>query len=347
MTDFKDIDPVAAMHAAASSNDAGFDFMEKIRTMFMKTNRFTRLTKTMDEVLAAAIQREDLTLPPSFTNRARGAGACFVGPTGGGKSKALARYFDRHPILKGYQNPASRSPLLSVAAPSPCTIMQLARTILRASGYPIERDLPAHRLWELAFERLENLQKFILHLDELQHVTHNVSEREQQAMCDILKNAMYGQRLTIIISGVDTLIPFLQFDDQLFRRLTIMPFDAMTPSDLPDVERMVREYAAAANLTVVTTPEEALYARLSHAALRGFGYAVVITLLAIENAMLTASATLSKLNFANAFAKKTGFAADRNPFLASRYFEIDCSAIAEKKLISPPPEPTKRGSKKP
>jgi hypothetical protein len=337
-------DAVAAMHAAASAAAGGhFELMEKLRVKYMKTARDAQLAEMLDQLLTAAVQREDLALAPSFTNRARGTGMAVYGPTGTGKSRALERYFNRHPILRGYQDPASNSPMISISSPSPCTIIQLARVVLRTSGYTLERDLPSHRLWEMVFDRMDGLRKFILHLDELQHVTHNVPEKEQQTLCDILKNAMYARRITLIISGVDTLVDFLQFDDQLFRRLTILPFEAMKPGDLPVLERMVGEYAVAAGLKVETRSEEALYARLSHASLTAFGYAVVITHLAIENALRVGSQVLNRHHYANAFASKTGFALDRNPFLADRYHLIDCSVIAKKPEIPPPPSLKTRG----
>jgi hypothetical protein len=105
---------------------------------------------------------------------------------------------------------------------------------------------------------------------------------------------------------------------------------------------MVSEYAAAATLNLQSNAEEELVPRLAHAALGGFGYAIVISLLAIEHALRSKSQTLTRDDFAAVFARKTGFSADRNPFLADRWHEIDSGAFFPRKEVAPPPKPAQR-----
>jgi len=340
-------DPVTRLHAAASLSQE-FTIMEQIKAKFMRTQRDDTLVAAMDALLAAAVERDDVSRPPSFENRGRGSGLVLIGPTGVGKSKSLERYFARHPVLKEFQNPASASPLVSVSVPSPCTSMQLARSLLVATGYRVERDLPSHRLWEMALDRLQLLRKFIIHFDEMQHVVHNVSDKDLQQMADTLKNAMYNRRITLILSGVPTLAPFIQFDAQLFRRMTIVAFEALGPQSFTNVLRMLRDYAGAAQLELVAgdteeTPD--FVPRLSHAVLNAFGYAIVLTQLAIEHALQTNSETLPREHFATVFARKTAFAADRNPFLVDHWHEIDCAKMFEKAEIAAPPAPARRRAK--
>jgi Cdc6-like AAA superfamily ATPase len=346
MSEF-DHDPVAALHASMAS-DAGFNAMELIRTLYAKSRRDKLLAEAIDSLLAAAVQREDLLRPPGFDNRARGAGLVLVGPTGVGKSRALERYFKKHPILQGFQDPASKSPLISVAAPSPCTSMQLARMILRESGYPIERDLPAHRLWELVWERMDLLKRFILHIDELQHVVQHMSDKDKQEVANLLKHGMYGRRISLIVSGVNDLVPFLEFDPQLLRRLTIKRFDPLGADTIPDLQRAVQDYANAAGLTLdvedrAERPD--FYARLAHSGLHAFGYSIVVAHLAIEHALKTGSSVLNREHFTTIFARKTSFALDRNVFRADNWHEIDCSSLFPKKDVPPPPTPASRRKK--
>lgn len=345
MTETEDHDPAALLYASMAGVDTTFSVMERLRARYAKTPRDKLLAEAIDALLAAAVQREDLARSPGFDNRARGSGLVIVGPTGVGKSRALERYFKKHATLQHYEDPASQSPLLSVAAPSPCTSMQLARVILRQSGYPIERDLPAHRLWELVWDRMDSLKRFILHIDELQHVVEHISDKDKQEVANLLKHAMYARRISLIISGVDALMPFIEFDPQLLRRLTIKSFDPLRPDSISDLMRAVNDYAKAAGLTVDTgdLPERPdFYARLAHAGLNGFGYAVVITHLAIELALRTESPVLSREHFATVFARKTGLALDRNVFRADNWHEIDCSRLYSKKPIPLPPTPARR-----
>src|SRR6202042_3740443 len=101
-----------------------------------------------------AVQVRDQSELSSFDNRAEGRGLALIGETGVGKTTSLRNYFRNQAVFAGYRDPSSTSPLLWISAPSPCTLIQLGRRILIKSGYPIERDLPAHRLFELVGQRL-------------------------------------------------------------------------------------------------------------------------------------------------------------------------------------------------
>ncbi|MCK7473400.1 MAG: TniB family NTP-binding protein [Rhodopseudomonas palustris] len=133
----------------------------------------------------------------------------------------------------------------------------------------------------MAFERLHQMRKLIVHFDEMQHVVHNMPHKDLQQMADTLKIAMDDHRITIILSGVETLEPFLQFDSQLLRRFTIVPFEEVKRGNHGDIVHMVESYAKAANLKVKLGDSEEVkadfIARLAHAALNAYGYSIVPT----------------------------------------------------------------------
>ena len=193
-------DPVALLYAGVSEAN-NFAIMEKLRASFLKGPRDANLADHMDKLIANAVQREDTELPPSFENRSRGGGLVLIGPTGVGKSKSLERYFKKHPVLRGYEDPASSSPLVSVEVPSPCTSVQLARALLRATGYTLERDMTAHRLWEKAFDRVRKMRKFIVHFDEMQHVVHNMPEKDLQQMADRRREHVVVALVVLVMLG--------------------------------------------------------------------------------------------------------------------------------------------------
>lgn len=347
MTDRAELaaDPVALLHEEASSS-TDFRIMETIRAKFLPTKRDAKLAEALRLLIREAVKRRDETLPPSFENCGKsGGGLALIGRTGGGKSRSLQRYFEKHSVLRGYAEPTSRSPLISITVPSPCTSMQLARALLRATGYAVQRDLPAHRLWEMAFERLHQMRKFIVHFDEMQHVVHNMPDKELQQMADTLKIAIDNHRITIILSGVETLKPFLQFDTQLLRRFTIVPFEEINHENHGDLVHMVESYAKAANLRAMLGDREDVkadfIARLAHAALNAYGYSIVLTHLAIEHALRGGCNQLVTDDFAAIYAHKSGVAADRNPFTAPLWHEIDCSKIFVEREIDVPPETMK------
>jgi hypothetical protein len=237
---------------------------------------------------------------------------------------------------------------VSIEVPSPCTSVQLARALLRATGYIIERDLPAHRLWEKAFDRLHQMQKFIVHFDEMQHVVHNMPEKDLQQMADTLKNAMYARRITIILSGVETLGPFIDFDPQLTRRVAIVPFKGIAAEKHGDIRKMIVTYVAAAGLKPIEKSDidtDDFISRLCHAALYAYGYSINLTHFAIENALQRGHDRLAVENFSAIFIAKTGFTADRNPFKADDYTKTECAKMFEKPKEAETVSPTSRQRK--
>ena len=338
----------AALLFEQHSRSETYSVMEKLRAQYARTPRDGLLAERFEKLIGAAVQRHDVTRPAGFDNRGVGSGLAIIGPTGVGKSRAIRRFLSRHVVLAGYDDPKSPSPLISVSSPSPCTSMQLARAILRRSGYPIERDLPAHRLWEMVWERLDLIKKFVLHIDELQHVTQHLSEKDMQEVVNLLKHAMEARRISIVISAVDTVLPFLQFDPQLFRRFDFMEFEKISPSTLGDLQRAVHDFAKSAGVTADESLEthRDFYSRLAHAGLGAFGYSIVLTHLAIERCLKSGDDKLTVEHFTGAFALKSAFPLDRNPFKAERWHEIDCSALFVEKQIAPPEPSVKNRRKK-
>lgn len=123
------------------------------------------LVGAINAVVANAVQRKNPNLPLTHDNRADTKGLVVIGPTRSGKSRAFRQYFDHHPVFSGYSDPSSASPLLWLSVPSPCTIVQLGRSILTASGYALEKDLAAHRVFELARNRLREMGKSFLYIE--------------------------------------------------------------------------------------------------------------------------------------------------------------------------------------
>jgi hypothetical protein len=194
------------------------------------------------------------------------------------------------------------------------------------------------------------MRKFTVHFDEMQHVVHNTPERDLQQMADTLKNAMYARRITLVLSGAATLEPFIQYDPQLFRRLTIVPFKGITPDKHDEIRKMIVTYVTAAGLKAIDKSDidtDGFISRLSHAALNAYGYSIVLTYLAIENALQRGHDQLALSHFSAIYIAKTGFTADRNPFKADDWYKIDCSKIFEKPEELPlEPRPVANGGAK-
>ncbi|WP_076860217.1 TniB family NTP-binding protein [Bradyrhizobium mercantei] len=340
----KPIDAIARLRASLPSEfRAQYDTIETLRKKFIRTDRETALEKEMNLLINNAVQCRDPDLPPSLENRMEGRGLALIGPTGVGKSTSLKDLFKRHAEFSSYREVTSTSPLLWMSAPSPCTLIQLGRRILIKSGYPLERELPSHRLFELVGERLNAMGKIILCIEEFQHVVHNVSLRDQLTTADSLKNLMETDRITLILSGVETLLPFLALDPQLDRRLTKVPFRRLTLADLDLIADVVHAYVEEAGLQIAYSDGDALFARLTHASLYALGLTIENTISAIAYCKVKGDSALTRDHYADVYAAKAGKGAQDNPFLAERWFEIACRTSVEEADVAGPPPATTRG----
>lgn len=339
----KPIDPIALLRASLPPEfSAQYNTIETLRTKFIRTDREARLAQEMNLLINNAVQCRDPSLPPSLENRVEGRGLALTGPTGVGKTTSLKDYFKNHAVFAGYRDVASPSPLLWISAPSPCTLIQLGRRILIKSGYPLERELPAHRLFELVGQRLNAMGKIVLCVEEFQHVVHNVPVKDQEIVADTLKNLMETDRITLILSGVETLIPFLALDPQLDRRMSKVPFPRLTPEDLDLVADMVHAYVEEAGLEIAYSDSDALFARLAHASLYALGLSIENTISAIAYCKCKGDATLTRDHYASVYAAKSGKAAPDNPFLAERWHEIVCKTAVEEANAAGPPSAAAR-----
>ena len=105
----------------------------------------------------------------------------LTGETGAGKSRSLKRLFRQ-------RREQVEQVLVSVVAPSPCTLMQLGRKLLPELGYPIQRDRKEHLIWEDVRRRIDARGIRIVHIDEMQHVTQTANTDQKTRVLNTIKS---------------------------------------------------------------------------------------------------------------------------------------------------------------
>lgn len=319
---------------------------QKLRKKYIKKKRDDDLRELIDDVFESIFYPQDL---PEDSGSAQPEARCLVvtGESGAGKTRALTQIFQRHPALAGYGSLESGCPLMSITAPSPCTLLQLGHATLQHSGYPISRDSKEHMVWSMVRERLRTLNIKVIHFDEMQHVTQNANSLEIVKIANTLKDLLINPTwpVGLIISGMPRIQNFFQSDPQLLRRCHFLPFRSMTlDADADALDYIIRRYAQDAGLSVSFTASDHLIPRLIHAARRQFGEALNYAIAAVMVALRHGRQTLAIDDFATVFAKRTGNGPLANAFLIQNWNDLDVTTVMQEGPVSPirqnaPPPP--------
>lgn len=250
----------------------------------------------------------------------------LTGESGAGKTRALKRLFrKRHDKLGGR--------LLSITAPSPCTLMQLGRTLLPQLGYPIQRDRKEHLIWEEVRRRLETEDKRVLHIDEMQHVTQTANIDQQKRILNTIKSLVQRRRdpMILVLSGTCDLADFLRTDRQVTRRCRFVEFGRLTlPESTDPIAETIENLVASTPLTIEPEVADELAGRLVHAANYALGIAIELTCEAIEEALRFGDTHLLPDHFATAFWLRTGCQNTTNPFRVQHWIDTDPTQVLDR-----------------
>jgi len=286
--------------------------LERLHRSYLKTARDGELEAELERL----IDTSSLIL---HGRRAEGRALVVVGQSGAGKTHAIRRLIESRRELLPENLPLGMSmPIVSITAPSPCTLKQLGVELLRVLGYPIERDIRENVAWSRVREQLRLRKVRIVHIDEAQHAVRLMNTQEIQKLSDTFKNVMQQPDwpVCLVLSGLPSLTEFAQRDIQLGRRCRFFSFDAVT---FPRHAKRIRYIVDRVSLNGAGLPTRGLeadefLARLCRAAEGQFGRIVQICRSAAEDAILSDAPAIQVEHFASAYGATTGCAADANIF---------------------------------
>jgi hypothetical protein len=308
--------------------------IEAAKGIYVGSERDDQLAKQLKRLTLNAARRRDPHLPFSAGNRAYGKGLVLVGASGAGKTTLLEEAFKTNPAFPNYGQSDVWCPLVSVTAPAPCTLLQLAMRILGKLDYKPTRELRENAAWGRVRDQLGEQKRLFLHIGDLQRVLHQLSEEEIQKVRDTLTDLMSWDEwpVQLILNGLPGLIPFVRHDIQLRRRLRYMSLSRLSVEQHAGfVAAAIKKYAETAGLAVQIDAEQAIVGRLLHAAQYEMGTTLEIIGEAVEFAVERADGKLTVVDFADAYAERNLLPDDQNPFMAYDWSRIDTSRLVPKK----------------
>ncbi|PTM99045.1 TniB protein [Mycoplana dimorpha] len=260
---------------------------------------------------------------------AEGRILAVTGKPGAGKTRSLERIFRLRASAWGAPCNHEGSQLVSVKAPSPCTLRQLGHTLLKQLGYRVERDLRENVVWDMVRDRLKLCNVRYVHIDEIQHAVDTANVNEVQKVRDTLKGLLQQSDwpVWLILSGKPSFASFIENDTQLKRRSRFVHFgDLHLETDGQFLAKAVRGIITKIAKMELDAPlDQPFVARLIHAAGGQLGIAIEFVQDAIQEALQDQATAVSLAHFAQAYEARSGCTADRNVFTAEVWHHIDVS----------------------
>ncbi|WP_182084508.1 ATP-binding protein [Aureimonas sp. ME7] len=254
-----------------------------------------------------------------------------IGPSGSGKTRSLHRCFSNMPEFEGYLNADGGSVLVSIVAPSPCTLKLLGQTLLRKLGYDSTRDIKENVVWSMLRQLLPTRGVRFIHIDEVQHLFTNKSENEIQKVRDTLKGLMQAPDwpVWLVLSGLLEVADVIERDRQIRRRCHFVEFKALTLSnDRDDVLGIFKQYANRGGVRIRRMPGDEFFLRLLHAS----GGAAGTTIELVQDAVLEAARAgveeVGTAHFASVYARRSGCSDQRNVFVVDDWRSLDVMGVS-------------------
>lgn len=299
--------------------------LASLRTRFFTHRNYHELQSAFTRLIKR--RRADLELG----GQKEAHGIAVIGDSGSGKTTAVRRLFTTYRDLQILEPGVEKAEAVSMSIPSPASVKFVGLACLNVLGYPLRRDRTSAIIWDLVHSNLHLRQTLVLHFDEAQDLCINQNAREMQAMINTLKALMNHPvwPVSVILSGMPQLTALINEDPQLARRFSPVQFEKLDAAqDTQPVLKMIAGYAQAAHLAMNANMQEKPFGRrLIHAAAGEFGLTVELLLDAIEIALREGESELNASCFARAFTRRSGCAADFNPFLREDYTAINARLL--------------------
>lgn len=303
--------------------------MANVRDGYFGNTPDNQLNAAMDDMFDDIIETLGAQAAPSketshIGRMAEGYPLFGLGESGTRKSSTFARMIHTRPEFAGfsYVPHENTSALLSVKAPSPCTLRVLGVTIARAMGLPTSETLKENVVWDDIMDHLPVRGIRVIHLDEFQHVLENRNKLDIAKIRNTMKRVLQtpGHPVWMLVTGMPEVGPTLEGDTQTWRRKSYVFFPDLDFSrHAGKCRTMVHFFAkerASLDCEAFTTDDN--IHRLMHASLYRLGIAIDLVIKAIRVALKAGSSELTADHFAKAYRAFAGCPDNESPFLVPK-----------------------------
>lgn len=320
-----------------------------LHSTYIASGRDKRLSDQFDRLVDGAL----LPHQTDPGKRLEGRNLFILGESGAGKSRSILQVFLKCSYLNPYETEiGTMMPLVSIVAPSPCTLRQLANAILDAVGYEAKSDLKENVAWRIVKQQLKHRKTIILHVDEIQHCLQNQSAHEKQKLLDTLKNLMQNSEwpVRLVLSGLPEFGRFARQDKQIpFRSRTIHLSPLSIPGDLKWVKYMVKQIFSRLEIDISGIDTDDFYLRLCHASSNLTGRIARYVQGAGEEVIYAGRKEVKIDDFIAAYALISGCDPEENIFHARNWHllvpDASLNVVDDEDLDFPAPTKKKRGRK--
>jgi hypothetical protein len=347
------------------------DLVDSLRNKYVGTPRDEKLGGAFER-LNSHSKKLHRTDRPLQNNEAKLL--VVLGRSGAGKSTSLRRLLSNHPDFPEYAEQhnlrgnvdSSKQyatwPLLTVRAPSPCKLVELARATLTPLGYPLDRVIDGSFAWHRTRARLRMKGTRLLHIDEMQHVTQTANAIEMPKIADTIKALLIDALwpISIIISGTPELESFLNSDLQIAGRIQdLIHFEPISPiADARRIAAIAKDLCSHTPLSLVAPDQDfQFWSRLIHAANCQFGKSIELFIDTIAYVLgrcaIDHDFRLKLDDFAAVYARTHACGPAANPFIAPDWQLIDTTkmlrlapALPEDSSATPAGKRRPRGKRK-
>lgn len=328
----------------SSDRTAVSTIMKKVKAGYFGTGTDLELDAAMDDLFDDFLDVMDAAAAPAeqaghLGRQAEGYVLLCLGSSGTRKTSTISRMIRRRPEFEGFSlvPEENTSPLISVKAPSPCTLRLLGIEIATAMGFKPKDSIEENAVWALIRDNLANRKLRFIHIDEMQHVIKSKNVNEIGKIQDTIKGLAQTSTwpVWLILSGLTDIARIVEDDTQVWRRVGHVRFRLISfPQDVELCRTMVRFFArdkAGLDASASTTDEQ--IHRLVHASLDRLGIAIELVHKAIKVALQSGSSTLEPSHFAKGFQRLSGCDDDLNPFVkAGDFTEINAGRFFSEML---------------